>query len=80
MINELELINIDSETKINLIKNSKNYDYIFIVYWTIWTNYFSKHLLKEVSKIKDKYPEKVLVILVNTAKDKKKINNFILNE
>ena len=68
--NELNLINIDSETKLKVIKESRKHDYTFVVYWTIWTNYFSKHVLKEVSKIKIKEPDKILVILVNTAKDK----------
>ncbi len=51
-------------------KASKGYSYTFVVYWTKWTNYFSKHLLKEVSRIKRQFPDKVLVILINTAKDK----------
>ena len=68
--NELDLINISSETKSDIIDLASKYDYTFIVYWTIWTNYFSKHVLREVSKIKSKYPDKVLVILVNTSKDK----------
>ncbi len=67
---ELDLINIDDETKRTIMKEAREYDYTFVVYWNIWTNYFSKHLLKDVSKAKKKYPDKVLVILVNTAIDK----------
>ena len=74
LINEFDLINIDSTTKSKIINESRHYNYTFVVYWTIWTNYFSKHVLKKVSKIKNKEPNKVLVILVNTAKDKKAHN------
>lgn len=67
---ELDLININLDTKLQVIQESKKYDYILVVYWTIWTNYFSKHVLKEVSNIKSKNPKNVLVIVVNVAKEK----------
>lgn len=66
--NELDLVKINPESEGAILKEYKNYDYIFLVYWNIWTNYFSKHVLKEVSKIKEEYSDNVLVILVNTAK------------
>ncbi len=67
---ELELIEIDSETKLMLLESPIKYDYIFVVYWTAWSNSFSKRLLQKVSKIKKKNQEKVLVILINIAKDR----------
>jgi len=67
---ELDLINIDSGSKLKLIEEFAEFDYVFVVYWTIWTKYFSKHVLKQVSKIKGKEPDKVLVLFVNTAKEK----------
>ncbi len=70
LVNELELINASTETKQKVFEKAKQYDYTFVVYWTIWTNYYSKHIMKEVSKIKKKEPDRVLVIFINTAKDK----------
>jgi hypothetical protein len=72
--NELDLINISPGIKSQIIDKSKKYDYTFVVYWTIWTNYFSEHVLHEVSKMKAEFPDKVLVILVNTAKEKSTIS------
>jgi hypothetical protein len=70
--NELDLIYIDSTLTDGILKMSKTYDYTFVVYWNIWTNYFSKHVLREVSKMKRKHPNRVLVIFVNTAIEKSK--------
>jgi hypothetical protein len=67
--NELDLIQLKQETKIEILKKSKQFEYTFVVYWTIWTKYFSKHVLKEVSKLKKAHPNKICVILVNTAKN-----------
>jgi len=69
--NELELIELDTEVKNTILKEYRRYNYIFVVYWNIWTNYFSRHVLKEVSRIKELNKGEVLVLLVNTAKDKK---------
>jgi hypothetical protein len=74
-INELDLINISEQTKKQVIEFSNSYDYTFVVYWTIWTNYFSKHVLREVSKIKRSYPSKVCIIFINTAKEKSAYNH-----
>jgi hypothetical protein len=70
--NELDLIELDASTLDRLLEKSKKYEYTFVVYWTMWTNYFSKHVLREVSKIKEEYPDRVLVVLVNTAIEKSK--------
>lgn len=67
---ELNLISISPETKMQVLQEYQRYDYIFVVYWTIWTNYFSKHVLREVSKIKSEEPDRVFVIFVNLAKEK----------
>ena len=70
--NELDLIHMDSLTPSDVLEKSKKNDYTIVVYWTMWTNYFSKHVLHEVSKIKEKYPDEVFVMLVNTAIEKSK--------
>lgn len=67
--NEFNLLYIDENKRSEILTKSKYYKYTFVVYWTIWTNYFSKHLLKEVSKIKTKFSDDVLVVLVNLARD-----------
>lgn len=69
--NELDLVEINSDLRNKILKEYRNYNYIFVVYWNIWTNYFSRHVLKEVSRIKEIHTGEVLVLLINTAKDKK---------
>jgi len=70
--NELDLLTLDEESKKQMLLNSVRFKYTYVVYYTIWTNYLSKHVLKEVSKIKTKHPNDVMVVLVNTAKHKGK--------
>ena len=67
--NEMDLLDLSSEKKEQILSKSENYNYTYVVYYAIWTNYPSKHVLKEVSKIKAKYPNDVMVILVNLARD-----------
>lgn len=67
--NELDVIDITPETRNKVLHEYKSYDYVFVVYYTIWTNYFSKHVLKEVSKAKARNRDKTMVVLVNVAKD-----------
>lgn len=67
--NELLLVDASEAVKNKIIERSSNTSFTFVVYYTIWTNYFSKHVLKEVSKVKAKYKDRVLIILVNTAKN-----------
>ncbi len=69
--NELDLLVLNSETKEQILVKSEKHNYTYVVYYTIWTSYFSKHVLKEVSKIKKKHPNEVLIILVNMARDTK---------
>jgi len=68
--NELDLVKINSDYRSEILKEYKNYKYIFVVYWNIWTSYFSRHVLKEVSRIKKRNSKDILVIVVNTAKEK----------
>jgi hypothetical protein len=70
--NELKLIDASESVKNEVREISSKTSYTFVVYYTIWTNYFSKHVLKEVSKIKAKYKNRVLILFVNTAKNKDK--------
>ncbi len=68
--NELDLLVLNSETKEQILVQSEKYKYTYVVYYVIWTSSFSKHVLREVSKIKSKHPNEALVILVNMAKDR----------
>ncbi len=67
--NEMDLLSLSSETKEQILDESQKYKYTYLVYYAIWTNSLSKHVLKEVSKIKSKHPNDALVILVNLARD-----------
>lgn len=68
--NEMDLLNLSSERKEQILSQSVNYKFTYVVYYAIWTSYASKHLLKKVSKIKLKHPNDVMVVLVNLARDK----------
>ena len=68
--NEMDLLDLSSERKEQILKQSGNYKFTYVVYYAIWTNYPSEHVLKEVSKIKSKNPNDVMVVLVNLARDK----------
>ncbi|MNY15727.1 hypothetical protein D3C86_1489550 [compost metagenome] len=67
--NELDLVDIEPGIRQKVLSDSKKYKHIYVVYWNIWTGYYSKQVLKEVSKVKAKHPDEVLVILVNLIKD-----------
>lgn len=60
--NELNLLALNTETKNQLLEQANNYKYTFVVYYTIWTHVLSKHVLREVSKVKSKHPNDVLVV------------------
>jgi hypothetical protein len=68
--NEMDLLDLSSERKEQILSRSGNYKFTYVVYYAIWTSYLSKHVLKEVSKIKSKNPNDVMVVLVNLARDK----------
>lgn len=67
--NEVELFQISDAEKQNLIEQSSKYDYTYVVYWTKWTKKYSMRLLKPISKLKEKYPDRIFLILANSAKD-----------
>lgn len=67
--NEFDLIALSAEEKASIIKKAENSNYVFVVYWNIWTRYFSRNVLREVSHLKKKYKEDLVVVLVNVAKD-----------
>ena len=67
---ELDSLYITPEARHKLLEDTQKYDYTFVVYYTIWTNYFSEHVLSEVSKTKRSNPDKIRVVLVNTAREK----------
>ena len=67
--NEMDFLDLSAEKKEQILSKSINYKYTYVVYYVIWTNTFSKHVLSEVSKIKSKYPNEVMVVLVNVARD-----------
>lgn len=69
--NEMDLLDLSSERKEQILKLSGNYKFTYVVYYAIWTSYLSKHVLKKVSKIKSKNPNDVMVVLVNLARDTK---------
>jgi hypothetical protein len=66
--NELQLLNIpkDLEDEI-LLKNSQK-RYTFVIYWNIWSNYFSRIMFINLDKYLSKYQmrDSSLIILVNT--------------
>jgi hypothetical protein len=70
LIDELALLEITEDERKEIINKSESYPYTFILHYTIWSNYFSENVLADISKLKKKYPEKMLVILVNVARNK----------
>jgi hypothetical protein len=64
----LDLWNIsESDRQAILVKASKK-KFTFVVYWNIWSNYYSKIILKKLKKYLKEFQMKndVLIILVNT--------------
>lgn len=69
--NELHLFDIE-EDEINILKSKiLKYEYIIVVYWNIYTKYYSKDTIKRVTKYVDQFDlkNKVMIILANSAKD-----------
>ena len=68
--NELKIMDINDAEKSILLDRIHKYDYTMVLYWNIWSNYFSKVVLKEASKYREEHNsngESVQLILVNTA-------------
>lgn len=69
---EFELWEIDETTKQKIIAESKTHTYTFVLYWNIWTNYYSKVVFKEIEKYIEKHQAEdfsILYIIVNNAYD-----------
>lgn len=64
---ELSLFTIPDETKIKIMSESKEKN-IIVVYWNIWSNHFSKIMLKKTSKYIKKFDPDMIntfVVLAN---------------
>ena len=69
---ELKLWDIDNEMKNQLVAESKESTYIFVMYWNIWTKQFTRVVLKALESYMTTYdPDrtKFLYILVNNARE-----------
>ncbi|MNK28051.1 hypothetical protein D3C87_464200 [compost metagenome] len=66
--NDLILWNITESDQQELLAKASEKKYTLVVYWNMWSNYYSKIILKELRKYLQKYQMKkeVLIILVNT--------------
>lgn len=67
--NEFKVWDIDSLSLDKMKKDISAADLTIIAYWNVWSNYFSKVMLKDISKYKEKHGDKLCVILVNSGKD-----------
>lgn len=66
--NDLEIINNTNDYKELLIKQNKIYDFTIIVYWTIWTGWYSKSTFKQINEYLKKHPDYTfLIIKINTS-------------
>lgn len=65
---EIELWNIPSEQQEAIEKANSHKKYTFVIYWNIWSNYYSKVIFKNLEKYLSRFQmrEEVLIILVNT--------------
>lgn len=65
-----ELWDISNAQKQELL-SSNHHKYTIVIYWNIWSNYYSRIMLKELNKHFERYKDKDLyrVILVNTDRD-----------
>ncbi len=73
--NEFNLWKINPCDREEIRKNTLSKKYTMVVYWNIWSNHFSKVMLKEVEKYRKKFDptgSNTLIILVNTDRDLKK--------
>jgi len=68
--NEILLTDITDIEKKRVILESQKYKYSIVVYWNIWTNHFSKKVLKDLSKLKQEYKNEIYLVLCNSAYNK----------
>ena len=66
--NELLLLDLNEEVKNDILFKNSQKKFTFVVYWNIWSNHFSKVILKNLKKYLTKFQmqENSLIILVNT--------------
>ncbi len=71
--NELSLLNISEKTKDEIKLKNRQRTYTIVVYWNIWSNYFSKITLRKVKQYLKNFEmqDEVLIILINTDNIKK---------
>lgn len=69
----LELWSLTESEVQEILTKASEKKYTFVIYWNIWSNYYSRVMLKELRKYLKKYQMKdeVLIILVNTDFSKK---------
>ncbi|MBK7183749.1 MAG: hypothetical protein IPH89_12885 [Bacteroidetes bacterium] len=67
--NDLKLIELPEKEKQVLITKSQSMEYTIVVYYTKWTGWYSKSVLKELNKyIQKNNPSRILFMKVNTSK------------
>ena len=66
--NELSLLNIQDKVKNEIKLKSSQKTFTVVIYWNIWSQYFSKIMFQNLKKYLRKYDmrDDVLVILINT--------------
>lgn len=65
---ELLLWDLSKDTYSKILKINKNKKYAIVIYWNIWSNYYSRVIFKNLEKYFNKFNnrEDCLIILVNT--------------
>ncbi len=66
--NELSLLNIQEKVKDEIKLKSSQKTFTIVIYWNIWSNYFSKIIFQKLKKYLKRYEmyDDVLIILINT--------------
>lgn len=66
--NELSLLNIQEKVKDEIKLKSSQKTFTIVIYWNIWSNYFSKIIFQKLKKYIKRYEmyDDVLIILINT--------------
>lgn len=65
---ELLLWELEDTIESNILDVQKNRKYTFVIYWNVWSNYYSKIIFKKLDKYLKNYNNRndSLIILVNT--------------
>lgn len=70
---ELFMMNTTTQTKSILLVETPEFDYTIVVYWNIWSNYYSKVILEAASDYtihQNEAGHHIRLILINSAIDK----------